>query len=303
MNKKEFLNGRITLYNGDCLELMESMQDKVDLVLTDPPYNLLNHKIETNIDIELFLKLCKKILNDNDFLIYFGQQPMITDWNYIANKIFNYKNEVIWYKRSNSCPFAEMQRVFENIMIYCNGNKKYNDVKIRYTDILDNMCEFMSLKSFKKVINSLENLCKENRIFELKDFLDNKILLKKYKSAENGKIFKQKAGLSTEIAIFKFVRDGFGLRNLLSFSSKHTDGTLYNHPTIKPLQLIEYLILICSQPDNLVFDGFSGSGTTAIACIKTNRRFIGCELDKEYFDLACNRIDEELMQGSLFNLC
>jgi DNA modification methylase len=55
MSKQEFLNGRITLYNTDCLDFMANMQDKVDLVLTDPPYNILDHKIETNIDIELFL--------------------------------------------------------------------------------------------------------------------------------------------------------------------------------------------------------------------------------------------------------
>ncbi len=300
MNYKTWQDGRIKLYNGDCLELMENMQDKVNLVLIDPPYGLLDHKIETNIDIELFLKLCKKILNDNDFLIYFGQQPMITDWNYIANKLFNYKNEVIWYKRGISCPFTEMKRVFENIMIYCSGKKKYNDVKIRYTDILENMCEFISLKSFKKNINLLENLCKEDRIFELKDFFNGKVLFQKNKSSENGKIYNIKQKPSREIATFKFIRDGFGLRNLLSFNSKNNDGKLYNHPTIKPLELIQYLILICSQPNDLVFDGFSGSGTTAISCIKTNRRFIGCELDKEYFNLACNRIDAELKQGNLF---
>ena len=300
MEFKTWQDGRIKLYNGDCLEFMENMQEQVDLVLTDPPYGLLDHKIETNIDIELFLKLCKKILNDNDFLIYFGQQPMITDWNYIANKLFNYKNEVIWYKRGISCPFAEMKRVFENIMIYCSGKKKYNDVKIRYTDILENMCEFISLKSFKKNINQLENLCKEDRIFELKDFLNGKVLFEKNKSSENGKIYNIKQKPLEGISTFKFIRDGFGLRNLLSFNSKNSDGRLYNHPTIKSLELIQYLILICSQPNDLIFDGFSGSGTTAISCIKTNRRFIGCELDKEYFNLACNRIDTELKQGNLF---
>jgi len=51
----------------------------------------------------------------------------------------------------------------------------------------------------------------------------------------------------------------------------------------------------------LVFSPFLGSGTDAIACIRTKRRLIGCELDAEYFDKMCQRIDEELRQGNLFN--
>jgi site-specific DNA-methyltransferase (adenine-specific) len=53
-------------------------------------------------------------------------------------------------------------------------------------------------------------------------------------------------------------------------------------------------------PEQEIFDGFLGSGTTAIACIRTKRRLIGCELDNEYFDKMCKRIEEELKQGNLF---
>ena len=55
-----------------------------------------------------------------------------------------------------------------------------------------------------------------------------------------------------------------------------------------------------SKENDLIFDGFAGSGTTAIACIRTKRRFIGCELDKEYFEKACERINTELKQLTLF---
>ena len=75
----------------------------------------------------------------------------------------------------------------------------------------------------------------------------------------------------------------------------------WNHPTIKPLPIICKLIRNSSKENDLIFDGFSGSGTTAIACIKNNRRFIGCELDNKYFDLACKRIESELKQEDLFN--
>ena len=72
------------------------------------------------------------------------------------------------------------------------------------------------------------------------------------------------------------------------------------HPTQKPVELLKHLINLCSQENELVFDGFSGSGSCAVACIKTNKRFIGCELDNQYFDLACKRIETELKQGDLF---
>ena len=60
------------------------------------------------------------------------------------------------------------------------------------------------------------------------------------------------------------------------------------------------LILASSQMGDVVFDPFMGSGTTAIACIKEKRNFIGFELNKEYYDKACKRIKLEMMQPSLF---
>ena len=60
------------------------------------------------------------------------------------------------------------------------------------------------------------------------------------------------------------------------------------------------LILASSQMGDVVFDPFMGSGTTAIACIKEKRNFIGFELNKEYYDKACERIKLELAQPTLF---
>jgi site-specific DNA-methyltransferase (adenine-specific) len=73
-----------------------------------------------------------------------------------------------------------------------------------------------------------------------------------------------------------------------------------DHPTQKPLDLIRYLIKTFSNENDLVFDGYMGSGTTAHACIKENRNFIGAELNKEYYDKAIKRIEIEQSQPSLF---
>ena len=65
------------------------------------------------------------------------------------------------------------------------------------------------------------------------------------------------------------------------------------HPTQKFVELIKTMILKHSNENDLVLDCFSGSGTTAIACCITGRRFIGCEISKEYFDKSVKRIESE----------
>jgi len=66
------------------------------------------------------------------------------------------------------------------------------------------------------------------------------------------------------------------------------------HPTQKPIALMEYLIKTYTNPGDTVLDFTMGSGTTGVACIKTNRNFIGIELDEAYFQLAKKRIETEL---------
>ena len=64
------------------------------------------------------------------------------------------------------------------------------------------------------------------------------------------------------------------------------------HPTQKPVALCEYMIKTYTNAGETVLDNCIGSGTTAIACLNTNRNFIGFELDKGYFDMANERINK-----------
>ena len=61
------------------------------------------------------------------------------------------------------------------------------------------------------------------------------------------------------------------------------------HPTQKPVALLEYLVKTYSQEGETVLDFTMGSGSTGVACLNTNRKFVGVELDKQYFDIAVNR--------------
>ena len=68
------------------------------------------------------------------------------------------------------------------------------------------------------------------------------------------------------------------------------DKIKYNHPTIKPLNIIQNFIINSSKEGEIILDPFMGSGTTAIACMNMNRNFIGFEIDKGYYDIILERI-------------
>jgi site-specific DNA-methyltransferase (adenine-specific) len=72
------------------------------------------------------------------------------------------------------------------------------------------------------------------------------------------------------------------------------------HPTQKPLKLLEYLVLTYTNINNIVLDPFMGSGTTGVACVNLDRKFIGIEKNEKYFDIACKRIEEANRQSDLF---
>ena len=84
------------------------------------------------------------------------------------------------------------------------------------------------------------------------------------------------------------LRNGFRYPDILKFNRT---GNKY-HPTQKPTDLIRLLLNQSSNENEVVFDGFIGSGSTGVACANTNRKFIGIELDNNYFDIASKRIEE-----------
>lgn len=79
-------------------------------------------------------------------------------------------------------------------------------------------------------------------------------------------------------------------RTLVRFSNASNKNRY--HPTQKPVPLMEYLIKTYTNPGQVVLDFTMGSGTTGVACVNTNRKFIGIELDEKYFEIAENRINK-----------
>lgn len=113
--------------------------------------------------------------------------------------------------------------------------------------------------------------------------MEKKELRKEWKNDSNGEAFGGKR--------VRRYHDNGGLgypKNLLRISNADQMGRV--HPTQKPVALLKYLIKTYTNEGDLVLDNCMGSGSTGVACVNTNRRFIGIEKDDKYFEIAKNRI-------------
>ena len=110
--------------------------------------------------------------------------------------------------------------------------------------------------------------------------------------------------------IIRIYQSGVSLNKVLDESGLKSDITYYmkrqsaeqpkgEHGTMKPVSLLERLISVGSLEGDMVFDPFLGSGTTAIACINTGRKFIGFELDAHYCDIANERIQSAMQDKAV----
>jgi len=286
---------------GDCIDIMKTFEsNSVDLILTDPPYNLFSHKIEKKVNIKEFIFESHRVLKENSFFIYFGQQPSITNWNKIAMRLFKYKAEFIWYKRNNTNICNDYLRVFENIMIFQKGHRRFNEVKRKYSDVKMSLSEFVETATIQRAFSEIRAFETKKGKQLLKNYIetgDYPFERKQYNDTLNfRKSLKKKHRL---LSSYDTLTKGTKPQNLISFMPFNKVGynkkeTNVNHPTTKSLLLMEYLILLSSKENDLILDSFLGSGTTALACLRTNRNYCGIEILPEYYEMSNKRIETEL---------
>ena len=287
------------IWNEDCLETMKRMEDNsVDSIVTDPPYGLLKDKIETYFDFKVWINECYRILKPNSFIVYHCQQPTMTEWNYKALKLFNYKTEIIWYKRHCTNMIGDISRVYENIMILVKGKRKLEPVKRRWSDVKNSLMEFANMDSIKRDMSFIQEIAKDmKKQLMVHEYLTGKRKNEGTEQKQNSDsvVGKTLLHIPQVYSSMKMIADGYKAQNLVSFM-QHNNQKFnipehnIKHPTVKPIELEEYLISLVSNENDIIFDPFMGSGTTAIACINTNRIFIGSEISKEYCDIANERI-------------
>lgn len=100
--------------------------------------------------------------------------------------------------------------------------------------------------------------------------------------------------------LMKNINKGKQMKSVWTIPAPNREEKIFGkHPTQKPESLIERIILSSTLSDSIIFDPFFGSCTTGVVAIKLNRKFIGCELEKSYFDIAVKRISSTINKTTL----
>ena len=307
----------IDLRQGDCLELMKEIPDgSIDMLLTDPPYGtvggmgsgeerykrLTESERDVPINHELMIAECERVLRVNGSLLLFSQEPYTgkLTTNTHGNLPFSYR--YTWLKdHFANCLVANKAPVsyVEDICVFF---KKYDQQELHplrdyVTSLFDSIGktkkELFSIMGHQGVChfmryNSMQfGLCTEKTYIELTEryALDGYGWFKEYSElVEIDADFKESVG-----RVFNLPEGKKFKSNVLEYKKDYTGY----HPTQKPVALMEDLIKTYTNEGETVLDFTMGSGTTGVACKNLNRNFIGIELDKDYFEIAKQRITNQ----------
>ncbi len=271
------------IYNEDCLEGMKRIPDSsVDMILCDLPYGTTNNAWDEIIPFELLWEQYGRVIKDNGAIVLTASQPFTS--KLVSSKLEWFKHEWIWEKqRASNFMRAnhEPLKYHENVLVFSKGVLNINPQRYKVLEIDEIMN--MTKKQMEGMMKSkdYDRFGKVDRRKTVKDPDENKEYL------------------GSEIKRVRNADDGFrNPKSVLKINNK-LNGNI--HPTQKPVPLFEYLIKTYTNKGDTVLDNCMGSGTTAIACLNTERNFIGFELDKEYFEGAQNRIKERKNEMSLFD--
>jgi len=323
---------KIELLHGDCLIESDNIESgSVDLILTDLPYGNMNGagldgwgKDKTNWDFAIepkkIYEIANRILRKNGKMILFSQEPYtgrLTN-EAIPNVPFNYR--MIWAKDhfANSL-IAKKAPVsyFEDILVFSktHDHEALHPLRAYFKMVMDyiglNLKQINSKLGHRRAEHTFYVTPKKAVIGEIGQKADHTL-----------KTGSTQFGLCTEstynelIQVFSIDKmQGFKTYEELREIDKKYDSTFnlwegnkyksnilkykkdYTglHPTQKPILLLEDLIKTFSNEGDLVVDLTMGSGSTGVACINTNRNFIGIEKDDKYFEIAKKRIEEHLI--------
>ncbi len=276
------------IYNEDCLEGMKRIPDNsIDCILTDPPYLYLkNQKLDRPFDEQAFFSECKRVLKKDAFIVLFGRGTSFYRWNCIlADMGFTFKEEIVWDKINTTSPLLSLSRKHETISIHSVGNGTILRSKIPYEEIRISDDSKM-IGDAKRIVSYIRN----NDIDTLKKEIDDGLLYNKRRTHKTH-VSTQTGFNSSDPAIscINSIKHGCNERDIISVLRDHYSAI---HPTQKPVRLLERLLALVSKEGDSILDPFSGSASTAIACINTKRNYIGFEIDKEYYDISMERLSE-----------
>lgn len=238
--------------------MMNIPDNSIDMILCDLPYGTTSCAWDSVIPLDKLWEQYKRVLKLNRAIVLTASQPFTT---ILASSNLSWlKYEWIWVKnRPTNFAHAKNKpmKKHENVLVFSGGTTVHESQS-------DNRMPY-----FPQGITTLPI---------------SKAVIKKM-SEKTDAFFSDRPGHK------EFVRETTGYpHSILEFPTDQ----LGLHPTAKPVALCEYLIKTYTLEGEVVLDNTMGSGTTGVACVNTTRKFIGIEKDKKYFDIARNRINEQI---------
>lgn len=287
----------IKISRGDSLIVLRELEDNsIDCVITDPPYFIdgmgndwdmekLDEKTskagivkslpvgmkfdpkqgkELQIFMEAISKEVFRILKPGGFFISFSQGRL---YHRMAVAIedcgFEIRDMLVWKREGQAKAFTQ-------------------DHFIKKMDISD--------EEKKSIIEKLDG----RKTPQLKAQSEPMVLAQK---PREGTFVDNWLKWETGLIDVKPTLDGKFPGTVMNVEKPKGEERKFNHMTLKPLALIEHLIKIFSKEGQVILDPFLGSGTTAIASINTNRKFVGVEISERYFNMSKNRIETHSSDG------
>ena len=260
------------LYNGNCFELIKTLKDEsIDLVITSPPYANIkkyidDEGIEPDNYVEWIMPLIKEIfrilkpngnfiLNINDKVENRFRHPYVFD---LISQI---------HKETK---FKMFERLFWNKLKGLPNSK-------RFADRVEFIFWFVKNKDFTFNIDKMRIPYSNSSVNRMKSPIKDRFP----RTIENNENYKE----------WKPNINGALPTTLINICSE-TKLISNNHIAVYPEKLVEYFLLGASNENDLILDPFMGTGTTGLVCKKYNRKFIGYEIQKEYFETAKTRISK-----------
>jgi site-specific DNA-methyltransferase (adenine-specific) len=239
------------LYQGDCLEIMKTIpENSVDFICCDPPYGTTSIKWDQVIDFNEMWNCYDKIIKPKGVICLFGSQPFSSQL--ICSKLNWFRYELIWNKNKCGSP----------------GLAKYRPMKTH-----ENILVF-----YKKPGGTYNPQMEKGEPYS-----------RTSKNPEGyvGKKNEHNYGLKPRKS---FTNNGTRYPKSILNISRDFSAQQQVHPTQKPVPLLEWLIKTYSNENEVVLDNCMGSGSCGVAAVNLNRKFIGIELENDYYNISKERI-------------
>lgn len=279
----------IKFLHDDSINVLKQLEDNsIDAIVTDPPYEYLNHKLDRRFVKSEVLEQWDRVVKDDGFIVFFGRGESFHEINYLLNNLgWKFKEEVIWNKRSVTSPFLPLSRVHETVSLL-SKNGKIRKNKVPYEEVKKYQLDRMQ-NDLKRIVSGLGN---QKSLMSINYFLENqKVLNDKQNKPKFGVTVSHNFKTTDQAAgALQSIIKGLNEQSIMEVARDGRKITV--HPTQKPIRLMERLINLVSDDGDTILDPFMGSGSTGLAAKNINRNFIGVEIDDEYFEKAKIRLNE-----------